>query len=176
MNLPDFAVPVIDFVREHEAWAPPIVFLLAFGESLAFIALLVPATVILWGIGALIGVTGIEFWPLWLAASLGAALGDWVSYWLGYHYHERIARMWPLSKDPRLLARGHAFFEKWGIAGVFIGRFFGPLRATVPLAAGACMMPQVRFQIANWTSAVLWGAATLGAGAMGVESLQRMGF
>ena len=24
--------------------------------------------------------------------------------------------------------RGHAFFERWGLAGVFIGRFFGPLR------------------------------------------------
>lgn len=176
MNIPDFAVPVIAFVREHESWAPPIVFALAFGESLAFIALLVPATVILWGIGALVGASGIDFWPLWLAASLGAALGDWVSYWLGYHYHERIARMWPLSRNPELLTRGRAFFDKWGIAGVFFGRFFGPLRATVPLAAGACTMPQLPFQLANWTSAFLWGAVTLGAGAMGVESLSRLGF
>jgi membrane protein DedA with SNARE-associated domain len=99
-----------------------------------------------------------------------------VSYWLGYHYHERIARMWPLSRNPKLLERGRAFFDKWGIAGVFFGRFFGPLRATVPLAAGACTMPQLPFQVANWTSAFLWGAATLGAGAMGVESLTRMGF
>ena len=34
-----------DFVRDHEAWAAPIVLLLAFGESLAFISLLIPA----WG-------------------------------------------------------------------------------------------------------------------------------
>jgi hypothetical protein len=37
--------PVVDFVREHQAWAAPIVFALAFMESLAFISLLVPA----WG-------------------------------------------------------------------------------------------------------------------------------
>ncbi|MHB2168713.1 DedA family protein [Alsobacter sp. R-9] len=175
MTLPEFAVPIIEFVRAHESWAPPIVFALAFGESLAFIALLVPATVILWGIGALVGVTGIDFWPLWLAAGLGAALGDWVSYWLGYHYHAQIARMWPLSRHPQLLSRGHAFFEKWGLAGVFLGRFLGPLRATVPLAAGACTMPSVPFQLANWSSAFVWAGWTLGAGAIGVESLQRLG-
>jgi len=31
------------FVRAHEAWAAPIVFCLAFGESLAFLSLLIPA-------------------------------------------------------------------------------------------------------------------------------------
>src|SRR6476661_6113902 len=52
IELPAFVQPVLDFIRAHEAWAVPIVFLLAFGESLAFISLLLPATVILWGIGA----------------------------------------------------------------------------------------------------------------------------
>ena len=36
-----------DFVREHQVWAAPIVLALAFGESLAFISLLLPATVAL---------------------------------------------------------------------------------------------------------------------------------
>jgi membrane protein DedA with SNARE-associated domain len=171
-ELPAFVQPVLDFIRAHEAWAVPIVFLLAFGESLAFISLLLPATVILWGIGALVGASGIAFFPLWLAALVGAGLGDWLSYWLGYHYHAQIARMWPLSKNPDLLPRGHAFFEKWGWAGVFFGRFLGPLRAAVPLVAGTCQMPQVPFQLANWLSAAAWATWTLGAGAFGVEWLQ----
>jgi membrane protein DedA with SNARE-associated domain len=149
----------------------PIVFVLAFGESLAFVSLLLPATVILWGVGALIGVSGIDFWPIWLAAAVGAGLGDWLSYWLGYHYHDQIARMWPINRHPHLLPRGHAFFEKWGVAGIFLGRFLGPLRAAVPLVAGACTMPSLQFQAANWTSAFLWAAWTLGAGALGVEWL-----
>jgi len=36
-NLDDFARALSDFVRDHPAWAAPIVLLLAFGESLAFI-------------------------------------------------------------------------------------------------------------------------------------------
>ena len=31
---------IVEFVKAHEAWAAPIVFALAFGESLAFISLL----------------------------------------------------------------------------------------------------------------------------------------
>lgn len=165
---------IVDFVRLNQVWAAPIVFALAFAESLALIALLVPATVILWGVGALVGATGLDFWPIWLGAALGAALGDWVSYWLGYHFHDPIARMWPLRKYPDLLPRGHRFFEKWGALGVFGGRFIGPLRAAVPLAAGACQMPQIPFQIANWTSAFVWATTTLGPGAFGVEWLTQI--
>lgn len=172
-SVSEIADLVIAFVRGHEAWAIPIVFLLAFGESLAFISLLIPATVIMWSIGALVGVSGISFWPLWVAAGIGAGLGDWVSYWLGYHYHDQIARLWPLNRHPQLLPRGHAFFEKWGIAGIFLGRFLGPLRAIVPLVAGACEMPRMQFQLANWTSAFLWSGWTLGAGALGVGFLQK---
>ena len=103
--MPEFAQTVLEFLKTHQAWAPPIVFVLAFAESLALVALLVPATVILWGVGALIGAAGLDFWPIWLAAAIGGGLGDWLSYWLGYHYHEQIARMWPIRNYPDLLPR-----------------------------------------------------------------------
>lgn len=61
MTFNDAITTTIDFVRVHEAWAIPIVFILAFGESLAFLSLLLPATVILLGLGALIGESGIPF-------------------------------------------------------------------------------------------------------------------
>lgn len=157
------------FIRTHEAWAAPIVFALAFGESLAFISLLLPATVILFGIGGLVGASGIGFWPLAIAAAAGAALGDWVSYWLGYHYKAQIAAMWPLNRHPTLIPRGEAFFARWGTAGVFFGRFFGPLRAAVPLVAGACGMRQMPFQLANIASAIVWGIGILAPGTFGVR-------
>ena len=134
-----------DFVRDHQAWAAPIVLLLAFGESLAFISLLIPAWGALVAIGALIGVSGISFWPVWIAGGIGAALGDWVSYWFGFKYKEHVAQMWPLSRYPEILPRGEAFVKKWGVPSIFIGRFFGPLRASVPLAAGIFEMPYWRF-------------------------------
>ena len=161
MNLEDIVTSVVAFVRDHAVWAPPIVFGLAFAESLAFISLLVPAWGALVAIGALIGASGISFWPVWLAGGLGAALGDWVSYWFGYRYKERVAQMWPLSRYPELLPRGEAFVRSWGVPSIFIGRFFGPLRASVPLAAGIFEMPYWSFQVANFVSALVWSAALL---------------
>jgi membrane protein DedA with SNARE-associated domain len=162
---------LLAWISDHGAWAPVVVFVLAFAESLAFISLLVPATVILVGAGGLIGVTHLPFWPNWLAAALGAALGDWISFWLARHYKDAVTGFWPLSRHPALLARGEAFFRRWGLGGVFIGRFFGPLRATVPLAAGISGMREIPFQLANFASAVVWAAAILGPGAFGVRWL-----
>lgn len=158
---------VIAFVQAQHAWAAPLVFVLAFGESLAFVSLVLPATVILLAFGGLIGAADLPFWPIWGAAAAGAILGDWLSYWIGYRYQHAVARMWPLSRHPGLVARGVRVFRRWGIVGVFFGRFLGPLRAAVPLAAGICGMPGLPFQLANVASGMIWAAGILAPGMFG---------
>jgi membrane protein DedA with SNARE-associated domain len=136
MDLQAIVQQTVDFVHNNRVWAAPTVFALAFGESLAFISLLIPAWGALVAIGALIGSSDISFWPIWIAASLGAAAGDWLSYWVGLKLEYTVAHVWPLSRHPDFIPRGEAFMKKWGVPGIFIGRFFGPLRASVPLIAG----------------------------------------
>jgi membrane protein DedA with SNARE-associated domain len=164
MSIESYFHQTVEFSRAHEAWAAPIVFALAFGESLAFISLLIPAWGALVAIGALIGPSGISFWPVWIAGALGAALGDWLSYWVGVKLEYRVAHTWPLSRHPDLIPRGEAFVRKWGAPGIFIGRFFGPLRAAVPLVAGIFAMPYWSFQLANFSSAFVWSAVLLTLG------------
>ena len=164
MEIQTIVQQTVDFVRTNEGWAAPVVFALAFGESLAFISLLIPAWGALVAIGALIGPSGINFWPVWIAGSLGAAFGDWISYWIGLKLEYTVAKVWPLSRHPDLIPRGEIFMRKWGIPGIFVGRFFGPLRASVPLIAGIFEMPFWRFQIANFSSAFVWAAVLLTIG------------
>lgn len=164
MDLDAYTQPVIEFVRAHQEWAAPVVFALCFAELLAFISLLIPAWAALVGIGTLIGASGLNFWPIWIAGSVGAALGDWLSYWIGYKLETRVYHMWPLSKHPDLIPKGEAFITKWGALAVVIGRFSGPLRASVPIVAGIFAMPSWRFQLANWSSAFLWAAMLLTLG------------
>lgn len=155
---------LVDFVRDNAVWAPAVMFGLAFAESLAFVSLLIPAWGALVAIGALIGAGGVSFWPVWIGAALGAACGDWLSYWIGQKLEYSVQHIWPLSRHPELIPRGEAFVKKWGVAGIFIGRFFGPLRAAVPLVAGIFEMPYWRFQIANVLSAFVWAAVLLTLG------------
>lgn len=175
MSLEAYAQPIIDFVRNNEVWAAPIVFGLAFGESLAFISLLLPAWAALVGIGTLIGVSGIDFLPIWIAGALGASFGDWLSYWIGDRFKGSVSKVWPLSRHPELLPKGETFMRKWGVAGIFIGRFFGPLRASVPLIAGILAMPWWTFQIANFTSAFVWAGVLLAPGILGGKFLPWLG-
>jgi membrane protein DedA with SNARE-associated domain len=160
----DYVQPIVDFARLHQVWAAPIVFALAFMESLAFFSLLVPAWGALVLIGTLIGAGDLNFWPIWIAGSLGAAFGDWLSYWIGCKLEHAVQHIWPLSRYPQLIPQGEAFIKKWGALGIFIGRFSGPLRASVPLVAGIFEMPFWRFQIANFTSAFIWAAVLLTLG------------
>lgn len=173
MDLESLITTITEFTRAHQYWAPVIIFILAFGESLALISLFIPATVILVGLSVLIGETGLPFWFIWIAAASGAFVGDWVSYGIGYHYKWRIYKMWPFTKKPELLTKGQGFFDKWGIWSVFFGRFLGPFRATIPLIAGICMMPKHHFQWSNFFSAMIWAFGVLAPDAFGIQGLVR---
>jgi membrane protein DedA with SNARE-associated domain len=156
-----YAQLLIEFVRDHRVWAAPIVFALAFAESLAFLSLLIPAWGALVAIGTLISAGGLDFWPIWIAGAVGAALGDWLSFWVGDKFKHRVFHAWPLSKYPDMLPRAESFVAKWGVPGIFIARFSGPLRAAVPLVAGIFEMPYWKFQFANFSSAFVWAAVLL---------------
>src|ERR1051326_5065803 len=104
MSFAEYTDAIKAFVTLHREWAAPIVFVLAFGESLAFVSLILPFWAMLVGIGTIIGAADpLIFWTIVTAAAVGAALGDWVSYWLGYHYHAQIQAMWPLKDHPKLI-------------------------------------------------------------------------
>ncbi|MEQ8823385.1 MAG: DedA family protein [Filomicrobium sp.] len=172
-DVPTYTDWVIQTIDQNRNLATLAIFILAFGESLAVVSLVLPFWAMLVGIGTLIGASGSlnEFLLVWVAASLGAACGDWLSYFLGKYYHAEIAQMWPLSRHPDLIPRGHDFFERYGVWAIVIGRFFGPLRAAVPLVAGIVEMPMRPFQIANFASAFLWAGVLLAPGSFGLPWL-----
>jgi membrane protein DedA with SNARE-associated domain len=157
---------VITFIRDHREWAAPIVFVLALGESLAFISLILPFWIMLVTIGTLLGMLGLDFWTIWIAASLGAAAGDWLSFWLGGRFKTRIRHVWPLSRYPKILPIASIFFRRFGWMAIVAARFSGPLRAAVPLVAGMSRMPFWRFQAANVGSAFLWAGVLLAPGSL----------
>ena len=156
---------LIELIQAHAAWAAPIAFLIAFFKALAFVSLVVPGMTILVTLGALIGASHIPFIPVWIAVSLGAGLGDWASYAIGYRLKDRARHVWPLNRRPELVPRAERFFARWGIMSVVLCRFFSPMRATIPLLCGIFEMPFWPFQAANWASAFLWAGAMLGPGA-----------
>ena len=162
----------VAFVQHNQQWAAPVAFAVAFAESLAFLSLIFPGTAILVAASLLLGASKIDFWPIWLAAGLGGSLGYAASYWIGKYFKDDLPGIWPFRNHPELLPKGHQFFERWGVFGVFLGHFFGPVRAVIPVVAGVVNMPHLHFQIANITSAFIWSLGVMAPGAFGISWLQ----
>ncbi len=155
----------MDFVSQNSGWAFPILFVVSFGESFAFLSFAFPGTTILLAAGALVPSGTLPFWPVLMGAILGAVLGDAISFWLGRRFGHLLDSRWPFTRHPEVLAQGYAFFDKHGGKSIYIGRFFGPLRALVPLVAGVTRMPVGRFWLANVVSAFIWAPALMVPGA-----------
>lgn len=171
MSLEGITASVIELAQSSPSAALAIAFGLAFGESIAVISLFVPATFILVAFAGVLAAGGISFWAAWLAASLGAALGFALSYWIGLHFKERVPHIYPFKQNPELLARSRALTERYGVLAVFLGHFFGPARAGVPVVAGILAMPQLPFQAANLPASLLWAAVVLAPGHVGLPWL-----
>jgi membrane protein DedA with SNARE-associated domain len=164
MSLQGLVETIVAFVRDHESWAIPIVFLVSFGESFCFFSVIWPGTAILVGIAALIAASGIDhaiLWPMIAAAALGGTFGYALSYWIGRYFEKSIPGVWPFTRYPGMIPQGERFFHEYGAWGVFFGHFFGPVRAVIPVVAGMFRMPQIPFQIANFVSAVIWAAGVI---------------
>lgn len=162
---------VIEFVKTHHNYILQIAFLICMAESIIGISLFVPSTLILLSFSATLTLSGVNIYLLWFVAGLGASLGDWISYALGYYFEDRLKDRWPLKNYQDLVQQGHEFFERWGWLSLFATRFIGPLRSLTPLIAGICAMPLIPFALASFVSALLWAGVVLFPGSLGISWL-----
>lgn len=172
----DYLLPLLDWIRAHPEGAGWVVFAMALAESLAIVGVLIPGVIILFGAGALIGAGILDFWTMCAWAVAGAVLGDGLSYWLGHHFVYLTERFRWFRLHPDHLQRAERFFRDYGDLSVAVGRFFGPIRAVVPLMAGLLKMPPHRFYIANVLSALVWAPAYLAPGMLLGEAAQHAGW
>lgn len=140
----------------HPLWILLGIALLSFLESLALVGIAVPGVALLMAATTAAGSSGIPLWQVLAAGYGGAVLGDGVSFLLGYHYHHVIRRVPPFSRHPEWIDKGERFFHRYGLVGIVLGRFVGPLRPVMPLVAGLMEMPPHRFFTINLLSALVW--------------------
>ncbi len=148
------------FVRENAAWAFWIALVFAMGETIALISIFIPSTAILLGVGVLVATGQVAFLPIWAGATIGAIIGSFISYALGWHYGDTILSFRPVAKHSDLIEKGNAAFRRWGALAVLIGHFFGPLRAVVFLMAGIVRLNLPVFAAINIAGCALWAYVT----------------
>ena len=146
----DLAQPLIEFIKTHQDWAVVVMFITAFGELFAFLSLLFPGTTLLIAAGALIKTGTLPYLADHDRRGNRRGARRSVSYWIGRRFGGALAGCGRLRRIRICWPSGVRFFDRHGGKSVFIGRFFGPIRAVVPLAAGIMRMPPGRFWVATW--------------------------
>lgn len=76
------------FITQSTLYSLIAVLLVAFPESLALVGLILPGTVLMAGLGALIGSGELNF-GMRLVGIIGCLMGDWISFWLGWRFKSR---------------------------------------------------------------------------------------
>jgi membrane protein DedA with SNARE-associated domain len=167
--------PLIGFVWAH-AWVGYLVlFLAALLEAVPMLGSVIPGSTIILALSALVPGGELQLVPVLLSAAAGAVIGDGTAFWIGHRSQREILSAWPMSRYPAIVAQSEAFFQRFGTLAVLFGRFVPPIRAFVPVTAGALGMPPLRFYAVNIAAVLLWAPAHVLPGVLAVSALHEFG-
>src|SRR5437764_2050110 len=173
MIVTSFLDPVITFVSAHPWLAYLTLFLAALLEAVPVVGALVPGSTIILALSALVPGGELNLWGVLASAIAGALVGDGTAYIAGHRSQREILNAWPLANYPGVVAQSEAFFNRWGALAVFFARFVPPIRAFVPITAGALGMPPMNFYLVNIPAVLLWAAAHVLPGVLAVSALHQ---
>jgi membrane protein DedA with SNARE-associated domain len=170
-----FLDSLIAFVSAHPGLAYLTIFLAALLEAVPVVGSVIPGSTMILALSSLI--PGGELRLEWVLASAiaGAVLGDGSAFWIGHRAQREILTGWPLKNHPQLVAQSEAFFQRWGVLAVFFARFVPPIRAFVPITAGALGMSPLRFYAVNIPAVVLWAIVHVMPGVLAISALHKYG-
>jgi membrane-associated protein len=133
-----------------------VLFAIIFAETGLVVLFFFPGDTLLFIAGALCAVGEMNLPLLMFLLTTAAITGNTVNYWIGEKVGQRVFThdyRW-LNKDA--LTKTHEFFEKHGGKTIVLARFVPVVRTFAPFVAGVSDMTFARFQLYNFTGAILW--------------------
>ena len=177
LPLPDLASSATDASRSLGSWVYLAVALLIFLETTALLGFVIHGELALLA-GGIAAERGDVALPVVFAVAWAAAVaGDLTSLTLG----RRLGRSFLLRHGARVrlgperLAGVEGFFARDGGKAVFVGRFTGFFRATMPFVAGSSGMTAHRMAPISAASALIWTGTFTLLGYLFSESFERAG-
>jgi membrane-associated protein len=133
-----------------------VLFAIIFCETGLVVLFFFPGDTLLFIAGALCAVGEMNLPLLMFLLSTAAITGNTVNYWIGEKVGQKVFThdyRW-INKDA--LKKTHDFFEKHGGKTIVLARFVPVVRTFAPFVAGVSDMTHARFQLYNFTGAILW--------------------
>ncbi|WP_179673901.1 VTT domain-containing protein [Duganella sp. 1224] len=141
-----------------------VLFAIIFAETGLVVLFFFPGDTLLFIAGALCAVGEMNLPLLMLLLSTAAITGNTVNYWIGEKVGQRVFTHDYRWLNKEALTRTHEFFEKHGGKTIVLARFVPVVRTFAPFVAGVSDMTFARFQLFNFTGAILWVVLLTAAG------------
>jgi membrane-associated protein len=133
-----------------------VLFAIIFCETGLVVLFFFPGDTLLFIAGALCAVGEMNLPLLMVLLSTAAITGNTVNYWIGEKVGQRVFTHDYRWLNKAALTRTHEFFEKHGGKTIVLARFVPVVRTFAPFVAGVSDMTHARFQLYNFTGAILW--------------------
>ena len=146
---------IIVWLEKNPQWIALGIIGASFIESFALIGIIIPGVLLLAIISGL-AATSLNIIEVVTIAYFSSLLADVMSFFIGYSFRNSINKVWPFKKHPEFLQEGQKFFKQYGMIGLFIGKFIGPIRPLLPITAGSLNMDKRRFFLIEILSCFLW--------------------
>jgi membrane-associated protein len=146
-------------------WLYVLLFAIIFCETGLVVTPFLPGDSLLFAVGALCALGGLNIGIIVPVLLVAAVLGDATNYFIGKTLGPKVFA----SSTSKLLNRAHllrtqAFYEKYGGKTIIIARFIPIVRTFAPFVAGIGVMKYPRFLSFNVIGAVAWVGLFIPAG------------
>jgi membrane-associated protein len=156
---------LVALANDFGVWTYFILFVIIFCETGLVVTPFLPGDSLLFAIGALSAIGGLNIWVITILLIIAAILGDTINYHIGKYigpkvFHKENVRF--LNK--KHLIKTHEFYERHGGKTIIIARFVPIIRTFAPFVAGMGSMSYARFIVYNVVGGVLWVVLLVFAG------------
>src|ERR1700722_16003334 len=152
------------------SWAGPwsliVVFVMVVLESAAFLGLIFPGETLAVIAGAMASDSYFSPWTAFAVVALAAVTGDLTGYTIGHKKGREVLKRWAFARRQyeKHRVRLEYYFDHFGGATVFVGRFVAVGRAFVPFTAGLSGMRLRNFVPIAVLGGIVWASITVGLG------------
>lgn len=147
-------------------WGYFVVFFLVLIESIPLLGYFMPGAILILFAGVLVKGGVLSLFPVIIAATLGALVGDILMYLVGRHYgYDFLRRHGKLFFLPEArLEKARALILNHRTKAIILNRFWGFTRPIGPFIAGAAHVPFAFYSVLSVLSALAWVTILVFAG------------
>jgi membrane protein DedA with SNARE-associated domain len=157
---------VENFLSQSGPWSLVLIFLVVMLESSAFLGLVVPGEMIAVIAGVMAADDFFSPWTAFAVVASAAMIGDLTGYTIGHTRGQAVLARWSFARRQyeKHRARLEYYFEHFGAATVFVGRFVAVGRAFIPFTAGLSGMRIRKYAPIAVVAGLVWASVAVGLG------------